>query len=75
MATYSARALPDKAYDELEILDVLLDAGTAPWIFGFHAQQIAEMSLEAVVALRERQPSTSSTPWQVSSQSRAGIVR
>ena len=52
MATYSARALLDKAYDELEVLDVLLAAGTAPWIFGFHAQQIAEKSLKAVLALR-----------------------
>jgi HEPN domain-containing protein len=57
METDSAKVLLDKAFEELQVLDVLLgQEGVALWIFGFHAQQIAERSLKAVLILKGHDP-------------------
>ena len=57
METGSAKVFLDKAFEELQLLDVLLgQEQVADWIFGFHAQQIAERSLKAALILTGRDP-------------------
>jgi HEPN domain-containing protein len=57
MAEDRSRTLLNKAFEELETLDVLLlQEGVATWIFGFHAQQVAEKSLKAVLFLNGQSP-------------------
>lgn len=57
MATTSAQALLEKAREELDAIELLVDhQHVAEWIIGFHAQQVAEKSLKSVLVHRGHQP-------------------